>query len=44
MDETWILQRFLARDGGGLAAAYAQLGLGLTAAFAARTLKRPRNA
>ena len=31
MDETWILQRFLARDEAGLAAAYAQLGPGLTA-------------
>ena len=31
MDETWILQRFLARDEEGLAAAYAQLGPGLTA-------------
>ena len=31
MDETWILQRFLARDEEGLAAVYAQLGPGLTA-------------
>ena len=31
MDETWILQRFLARDEEGLAAAYSQLGPGLTA-------------
>lgn len=31
MDETWILQRFLARDEEGLSAAYAQLGPGLTA-------------
>ena len=31
MDETWILQRFLARDEEGLAAAYTQLGPGLTA-------------
>ena len=31
IDETWILQRFLARAEEGLAAAYAQLGPGLTA-------------
>lgn len=41
MDETWILQRFLARDEEGLAAAYAQLGPGLTAL--ASTDRRPGN-
>lgn len=40
MDETWILQRFLARDEEGLAAAYTQLGPGLTALAARR---RPGN-
>lgn len=45
MDETWILQRFLARDEEGLAAAYAQLGPGLTALrHGSPARKRPRNA